>query len=130
MSMIDDIKRDREAGTPGPWLHGGFSGVHAYGICDTMDCSVLGRIATAEITDRTDRDGRHWSTSGNSETNARRIARLPDLEAKYIALKEAADELAESMSHERNMVCQDIGMQLDASSRVDAALARYREASQ
>lgn len=64
------------------------------------------------------------------ERHERVFYRFTDLVRRHKALKEAADELARAVSHERNMVCQDIGMQLDASSRVDAALARCREASQ
>ena len=44
------------------------------------------------------------------------------------ALVKAADELADAVDQERNMVCQDFGMQLKASEVVDAALTAYQQA--
>lgn len=70
MSLIDEIKRDRESGTP-------FA-----------------------------------------------IMRIPKMEAALLA----AEELAVAVVHERNMVCQDVGMQIELATRVDAALAAYRSA--
>ncbi|MCP3653596.1 MAG: hypothetical protein GY766_01675 [Herbaspirillum sp.] len=43
-------------------------------------------------------------------------------------LIKAADELAGAIDDERNMVCQDFGMQQDASLRTDTALTAYRTA--
>lgn len=40
----------------------------------------------------------------------------------------AADELVRAVVHEREMPCQDMGLQIEASSAVDAALATYRKA--
>lgn len=42
----------------------------------------------------------------------------------------AADELAEAVDQERNMVCQDFGMQLKASEVVAAALTAYQKAKE
>jgi hypothetical protein len=38
----------------------------------------------------------------------------------------AADKLAEAVTHEREMVCQDFGMQQDAATAVHNALAAYQ----
>jgi Flp pilus assembly protein TadB len=46
------------------------------------------------------------------------------------ALVKAADELAEAVDQERNMVCQDIGMQLKVSEVVYAALTYYKQAKE
>ena len=43
-------------------------------------------------------------------------------------LIKAADDLAGAIDDERNMVCQDFGMQQDASLRTDTALTAYRTA--
>lgn len=45
----------------------------------------------------------------------------------YAKLVKAADELAEAVGAERNMVCQDFGMQLEASQAVDYALTAYNK---
>lgn len=48
-------------------------------------------------------------------------ARIAALEARVAA----ADKLAEAVTHEREMVCQDFGMQQDAATAVHNALAAY-----
>ena len=84
MIDIDELKRDRAAGTQGPWVHNV--------MCEDVGDPYLdyvsgnGRVVAGETT----------------ETDARRIARVPDLEAAYIALAarvKAADELAERAYH-------------------------------
>ncbi|QDP48427.1 MAG: hypothetical protein Tp118SUR00d2C21406231_43 [Prokaryotic dsDNA virus sp.] len=57
--------------------------------------------------------------------DARRIARVPDLEAALLA----ADELAAAIDQERNMVCQDFDAQAKSAAAVDEALAAYRKAT-
>ena len=42
----------------------------------------------------------------------------------------AADALAEAVTHEREMVCQDFGMQQDAATAVHNALAAYTAAKE
>lgn len=56
-------------------------------------------------------------------------ARSPDLARQVIALtaenaalRAKAEKLAEAVRHEREMVCQDLGMQIEASNAVEAAL--------
>ena len=107
MSIFDDIRRDREAGT--------------------RDYHWIGRTLMAkEFGETVELLNAEWSPLDEFEDeHKRRIARVPELER--IAL--AAEELAAAVDHERNMVCQDFGMQLQANNRVDAALAKLREAT-
>ena len=51
--------------------------------------------------------------------------RIEALEAALLA----ADELARAVDHERNMVYQDMGLQMKVSDAVDAALLAYRKAT-
>ena len=123
MSIFDDIRRDREAGTPGPWGHrehwADDDEREVYGRADeTPPFGEWSAIATVSAYDDTE-------YGDKAEANARRIARVPELER--IALD--AEELAAAVDHERNMVCQDFDMQLQANNRVDAALAKLREAT-
>lgn len=114
MSMIDDIKRDREAGTPGPWINSKFGCQVLTGDSWSSICMLKGAAGWEDGRGAYEQDYM-WQIQ---EANARRIARLPDLEAKYIALKEAADELADALESS------------DPWPEIESALARYREASQ
>lgn len=162
MSMIEDIKRDRENGMDpkhGSW---GWSGgrddlmlstsgggrMYVMGFCRKGLNSaqplfqIKGRgmvkaidaLTTYQVGDGTargqaeaDKDPSVYrmDISGVDHPDARRIARVPDLEAALIA----ADELAQAVDQERNMVCQDMGKQADCAARVDAALAAFRKAT-
>ncbi len=108
MSLIDDIRRDADSGT--------------------KDYHWIGRTLMAkEFGEVVELFNADWSALDEFEAeHKRRIARVPDLERALLA----AEELAAAVSHERNMVCQDLGMQLQASEAVEAALAAYREATQ
>ena len=82
MSMIDDIKRDREAGTPGPWRiidrdSMGERCTHYYQEVWNDETDIL---VTTEVT-RAHNDG--------GTANMRRIARVPDVEAALIEAVEA-----------------------------------------
>lgn len=104
MTLIKQIKRDREAGTPGPWATD-WTG------CDFWcgPCTVLGG-------------------SRQSETDARRIARVPDMEAALLA----ADELASAASWLADSSQLEIGHDYDDGkdplSVISNALAAYRAA--
>lgn len=50
------------------------------------------------------------------------VSRVKELEARVAA----ADKLAEAVTHEREMVCQDFGMQQDAATAVHNALSAYQ----
>ena len=74
MSDLDQMKRDMEAGTPGPW-EAESAGRDGYWVsCPTAPYVVAGTE---------DECGRYGSI--NNETNARRIARVPDMEATILA---------------------------------------------
>ena len=87
---IEQMKRDREAGTPGPWrLEQGTTLI--WGDCDADDLTTRGMgypIAEAHRT-------KPWSVApfldGEPEANARRIARAPTLEAEVLRLREALE---------------------------------------
>ncbi len=83
MSLIDDIKRDREAGAEGPWhLHDckDWDGRATYHYQEvwTEDCDVI----AAEVY-RAHNDG--------GRANMSRIARVPDMEAALLAAEELAE---------------------------------------
>ena len=85
MSLIDDIKRDREAGAEGPWhLHDckDWDGRATYHYQEvwTEDCDVI----AAEVY-RAHNDG--------GMANMSRIARIPDMEAALLAAEELAEKL-------------------------------------
>lgn len=67
-----------------------------------------------------------WDTSLDGLTFAEHGKRFVDADL-HADLLRAADELADAVDQERNMVCQDFGMQLKASEVVDAALTAYRK---
>lgn len=98
MSLIDDIKRDREAGTPGPWR------IVPY---DAGDVSWWSQTPMIDGPEEYDCAVVHWagfeqqfwqSAHGDRraiEANARRIARVPQLEAMTLA----GEAMAEAATH-------------------------------
>lgn len=138
-NLIEQIKANREAGTPGPWWVPHFAKDN-----HPCDCTYilsenggLGGVAKIEIN-----NGLHISEGGNdapdleqAKANARRIACVPDMEARILsdadriahleAVKAAADELAGAVAHEREMLKLDMG----TSSSVDRSLIAYCKAS-
>lgn len=77
MTLLDQIKADREAGTPGPWEY------------------ETGPAYTAEyhiVMSGYDQVAECWEMEDEiSAINARRIARVPDMEAALLAAGELAD---------------------------------------
>ena len=72
-------------------------------------------------------------TSVDTQDAYQTVGLLRALCAKVEALEArvaAADTLAEAVTHEREMVCQDFGMQQDAAIAVHNALAAYRAAKE
>lgn len=105
MSLIDDIKRDREAGTKGPWS--GHNMVHADGQ-RPMTAEEIGEYVMNSVKmgdpnrflfvsgkhdDGGDCDICHTGNGPRGPANTRRIARVPDMEAALLA----AEELAEAV---------------------------------
>lgn len=70
---IKELKRDREAGTDGPWI---YNQCGEFG--ETIDCPKGYAVVSARWM------GGSQTDLDISPTDARRIARLPDLEAAYI----------------------------------------------
>ena len=86
---IEKMQADIEAGTPGPWFvefeeEDDFEGV------PISDGSSGAPIANVPV-DFNDREER--------EANARRIARVPELEAEVMRLREALREIATGPDH-------------------------------
>ena len=97
-NLIDDIKRDREAGTPGPWgllTDTGINSPHSSGL--------LFSAWSPRVIDDTKEDGESWlamrtrtdparyAMRSETHSNARRIARIPQMEAALLAAVELAD---------------------------------------
>ena len=117
MTLADDIRADRETGTPGPW--GCSKAIEVWVMAGTLHVATIPRAQDGD-----------WSPA-----NAHRIARLPDLEAAYLtllaeheALKERADALAGAAWDEVEAFCvlEDSG-QIGARRRLEAALAAYEK---
>ena len=79
MSMIDDIKRDLEAGTQGPWIQhkDTYSGSYEVKKAGPEKNPFRQSVLLARVFRPTDLP--------NSHPDASRIARVPDLEAALIA---------------------------------------------
>ncbi|MBO9437306.1 hypothetical protein J7354_01400 [Sulfitobacter sp. R18_2] len=113
MSMIDAIRKDREAGTRGPWK--------------VVDCDSLGErcthyyqevwnqetdiLVTTEVT-RAHNDG--------GRANVRRCARVPDMEAALLAAEELADAVDEWGAKGRTEA---------TAAALNTALGNYRAAT-
>ena len=93
MSMIDAIRKDREAGTPGPWqadevfMQDG----HPTRVA-TPDIDGIPAATLAECFQDWEDFRVSWK---NAEANARRCARVPDMEAALLAAEELADAVDE-----------------------------------
>lgn len=85
MTLIDDIKRDREAGTPGPWFFHRDELMHEVHPMGSYD--LIG-IFTQDDT------GNTWQAD---EGNARRIARVPAMEEALLAAVDALKALKFAM---------------------------------
>jgi hypothetical protein len=84
MSLIDDIKRDRENGTPGPW-------VAKWPV--SPDHPFIESVCN--FAEKPSGDEYYMNVNGLCEAqDARRIARVPEMEAALLA----ADELADAVS--------------------------------
>lgn len=113
MTLIDDIRKDREAGTPGPW-----DGRYVEDGMPTDVCK-FGVISTSAGHET----ARVWGLE-----DAYRIARVPDMEAALLA----AEELAEAVVAWREQYIAAGAMPLDEDVIEDmlcSSLAAYREAT-
>lgn len=129
--MIEQIEADRDAGTPGPWQVPDQTWRRnlTVEICDDMLIPCPGSGGAMSYTDTV--CTLEWNGTDVWHSNARRIARVPDMEARIRADAEvikAAEALAEAVTREREMPCQDIDMQLREIQAVDEAVAAFRQA--
>lgn len=121
MSLIEDIRKDREVGTPGPWVN-----ETVRTSCGT--CHKVGPFPSARPEYKPDTHACLYDDyppgKGHPHllANASRIARVPDMEAALLA----AEELANSFEAYQNAAVDHMDFQIE----VEAALAAYREATQ
>ena len=109
MSLIDDIKRDRENGTPGPW-------VAKWPV--SPDHPFIESVCN--FAEKPSGDEYYMNVNGLCEAqDARRIARVPEMEAALLA----ADELAAKVD------AFNAG-RLFTIAPVLSALAAYRKATE
>ena len=109
---IEQMKRDREAGTDGPWHLEGTT------ICghdpDQPDCPWI--VARLE---------KHCGYPDGQETwpNGRRLVRIPDLEAEVLLLRETLAKLAREVSHDASLaIAQGPAHKPRLAAAYDAAL--------
>ena len=69
-NLIDDIRRDREAGTPGPWVYDKYSSLKSP---NGLAVSVWGLGIS------------HSCRDADTEANARRFSRVPQMEDALLA---------------------------------------------
>lgn len=112
MSLIDDIKRDREAGTPGPWAIGKALKVSEDGFEYLSIVSGEKQVVVG--------CGCCGSPCGDCKVDPERIARVPDMEAALLA----ADRLAEAVEAASVVLPAN-----SAVSDVISALVAYQEAT-
>ena len=116
---IEQMRKDMEAGTQGNFT--GHNMVHA-DRGDQMTPHEIGEYVANSVRmgdlsrflfisgkhdDGGDCDVCHIGNGPHGPANARRIARLPQLEREYLALREAADALAETI-HNLQDVCTEL----------------------
>jgi len=112
MSLIDDIRRDREAGTPGDWSAALGRGCHGVIAAELPEDGANFVALVANDKDTPEREPTRFA-------NARRIARVPQLEARVLS----ADELAEAVRSE-------IFYSRDGAPSLTEALAKYEAANE
>ncbi len=120
------MSADLEKLLPCPFCGGEahLSRYHAYSTDSSFDfvgCKACYALIMCE-------DGRDGKAEAISEWNRR----APDLARQVIALtadnaalRAKSEKLAEAVRHERELACQDIGMQIEASNAVEAALTEW-----
>lgn len=117
--MTDKIRADREAGTPGPWVI-----AHDQNGVRRIFAGQDGpQVATASVFANWMPVEQKKLAHATADTNARRIARVPELEE--IAL--AAEELVKA-DQAANDGLSDLGGYRERENRVEAAFARLRKA--
>lgn len=131
MSMIDDIKRDLKNGTLGEW-----GGAHFSDDSHSCNCRYIlgeyggmGSIATIDVCKEMeqpwgDDEGPDWP---QAQANARRIMRVPDMEAALITAERLAEVMEADLKELKSFFSDgDIG---DLAEDKVSALAAYRAAT-
>jgi hypothetical protein len=121
MTLIDDIKRDREAGTPGPWAvsaDGCYAGVEngfvPFGGCGCCNSPWMSADGLA------------------GQSDASRIARVPDMEAALIAADKLASEMERLVKKTPFLPAPNgisVTICIEQIARQREALAAYRKAT-
>lgn len=119
MNLIEQIKRDRKAGTDGPWMRQGslvYALMHAgwnkgvEQLKNRFSCFV-----------QHDYKG---STSEEAEANARRIAHVPDMEHALLAAEHVSSWL------ESCIKCENFKWDSDQLEYATEALAAFRKTTE
>lgn len=131
--LIDQIKADREAGTPGPW--GVVTVTTSCGVCHKVgEWPSRGAHKTSSACLYEDYPPTTLERPSEIHTNARRIARVPDMEDALIAQAALIAELVEALQEVRDLIAGDlVGSAWKRACRekiakANAALARAKEA--
>lgn len=112
-SLIDQIRADREAGTPGEWFSEGETGPRSQwdgatpatiGVWSQhrLDAAIEAEESNPDCV--ADPDDEKWilgvwgKAGAEDQVNARRIARVPDLEAAYLASVSRIERLEAALS--------------------------------
>lgn len=111
MSMIDDIKWDRDTGTPGRWLTPDYTCDDQFPGWYIVPESCFGTVA---------------KLGPALDVDANRCARVPDMEAALLA----ADELAAAAAEYVANLVEGEFTSTTREARYEAAAKAYREATQ
>ena len=105
MSLLDEIKKDMESGTPGRWEKS-----YGFLVVDPRDERPICKF-------------RRYGNDAQERADVNRTVRIPDMEKALLA----AEELAKLMSKPMAIVAGKYSYDDDA---VDAALAAFRDATE
>lgn len=86
MIDINELRADIEVGTPGKWMAAPYSSVVGAPIVSSPTGRSIGQVTYFDL------GGNFSGHDRESDANARRIARLPQLEREYLAMREALND--------------------------------------
>lgn len=85
MINIEELRADIEAGTSGDWVAAPYSSVAGAPIVSSPNGRSIGKVTYFNL------GGEFRGHDRESDANRRRIARLPQLEREYLAMREALE---------------------------------------
>lgn len=136
-TLLEQIKADREIGTPGPWEVPDQTWTQNLTVTTAggLDAVMIGCPGTGGAMSYTDEVCTlSWKDDHEWLANARRIARVPDLEARILRDAEtikAAEALADVLQAADNaVVWESLGFGNTFSDRVEKTLAAFRAAQE